>query len=367
MLNLNSTIDLDFKQFFRWWKRELDFLIPKKVKQFIRDEQGYLIVSPDNHQLMLSYLCNGVSEALVSLDINESGIEQFKILQEKDERLTKAQVIIRLPHQFAIQKELSLPTAAKENLSQVVAYELDRYTPFKPEQVYFAVKRLDGTNELGQIKVLFILTPRLILDGLINDIKALGLSPKHAYYDHSVLGFDKFDSSYNLLPQQLRQKTENLTRIINAALVTLMCLLLFAVIATPVWIENQAVNSLQLKTNTLEKDDKKVKTLQKDIDASIDDTRQLLAEKSAAPAMIEMLNTLSELMPDDTWLSYVQYSDGHLQIQGESPTASALIAVLETSDLFSHVRFVSPVTQDAVNKIERFQITLDVVAKSVHL
>ncbi len=367
MLNLNSTIDLDFKQFFRWWKRELDFLIPKKVKQFIRDEQGYLIVSPDNHQLMLSYLCNGVSEALVSLDINESGIEQFKILQEKDERLTKAQVIIRLPHQFAIQKELSLPTAAKENLSQVVAYELDRYTPFKPEQVYFAVKRLDGTNELGQIKVLFILTPRLILDGLINDIKALGLSPKHAYYDHSVLGFDKFDSSYNLLPQQLRQKTENLTRIINAALVTLMCLLLFAVIATPVWIENQAVNSLQLKTNTLEKDAKKVKTLQKDIDASIDETRQLLAEKSAAPAMIEMLNTLSELMPDDTWLSYVQYSDGHLQIQGESPTASALIAVLETSDLFSHVRFVSPVTQDAVNKIERFQITLDVVAKSVHL
>ena len=367
MLNLNSTIDLDFKQFFRWWKRELDFLIPKKVKQFIRDEQGYLIVSPDNHQLMLSYLCNGVSEALVSLDINESGIEQFKILQEKDERLTKAQVIIRLPHQFAIQKELSLPTAAKENLSQVVAYELDRYTPFKPEQVYFAVKRLDGTNELGQIKVLFILTPRLILDGLINDIKALGLSPKHAYYDHSVLGFDKFDSSYNLLPQQLRQKTENLTRIINAALVTLTCLLLFAVIATPVWIENQAVNSLQLKTNTLEKDAKKVKTLQKDIDATIDETRQLLAEKSAAPAMIEMLNTLSELMPDDTWLSYVQYSDGHLQIQGESPTASALIAVLETSDLFSHVRFVSPVTQDAVNKIERFQITLDVVAKSVHL
>ena len=367
MLNLNSTIDLDFKQFFRWWKRELDFLIPKKVKQFIRDEQGYLIVSPDNHQLMLSYLCNGVSEALVSLDINESGIEQFKILQEKDERLTKAQVIIRLPHQFAIQKELSLPTAAKENLSQVVAYELDRYTPFKPEQVYFAVKRLDGTNELGQIKVLFILTPRLILDGLINDIKALGLSPKHAYYDHSALGFDKFDSSYNLLPQQLRQKTENLTRIINAALVTLTCLLLFAVIATPVWIENQAVNSLQLKTNTLEKDAKKVKTLQKDIDATIDETRQLLAEKSAAPAMIEMLNTLSELMPDDTWLSYVQYSDGHLQIQGESPTASALIAVLETSDLFSHVRFVSPVTQDAVNKIERFQITLDVVAKSVHL
>jgi general secretion pathway protein L len=364
MLNLNSTIDLDFNQFFRWWKRELDFLIPKKVKQYILDEQAYLIVRPEGHRLILSYLFDGTSEALATLDINDSGIEQFKILQEKDERLIKAQVIIQLTQQFAIQKELSLPTAAKENLSQVVAYELDRYTPFKPEQVYFAVKPLDGTNELGQIKVLLILTPRLILDGLINDIKALGLSPNLAYYANSAIGFD---NSYNLLPQQLRQKTENLTRIINAALVTLTCLLLFAVIATPVWLENQTVNSLQLKTNTFEKDAKKVKALQKDIDATIDETRQLLAEKSAAPAMIEMLNTLSELIPDDTWLSYVQYSDGHLQIQGESPTASTLIAVLEASDLFTHVRFASPVTQDAVNKIERFQITLDVITKGAHL
>jgi general secretion pathway protein L len=361
MLNLNSTIDLDFKQFFRWWKRELDFLLPKKIKQLILDEQGYLIVSPDGNRLMLSYLYDGVSEALTTVDINETGVEQFNILQEKDERLVKAKVIIRLPHQFAIQKELSLPTAAKENLSQVVAYELDRYTPFKPEQVYFAVKQLNGTNELEQIKVLLILTPRSILDGLINDIKVLGLSPILAYYDNSALGFNKFDDSYNLLPQQLRQKKGNLTRIINATLITLTGLLLFAVIATPVWIENQTVNSVRLKTNTFEKDAKKVKALQKDIDATIDETRQLLTEKSAAPAMIEMLNTLSALIPDDTWLSYLQYSDGHLQIQGESPTASTLIAVLEASDLFTHVRFASPVTQDAVNKIERFQITADVV------
>ena len=367
MLNLNSTIDLDFKQFFSWWKRELDFLLPKKVKQLILDEQGYLIVSPDGNRLMLSYLYDGVSEALTIVDINETGVEQFKILQEKDERLVKAQVIIRLTHQFAIQKELSLPTAAKENLAQVVAYELDRYTPFKPEQVYFAVKRLNGTNELEQIKVLLILTPRSILDGLINDIKVLGLSPTLAYYDDSALGFDKFDSSYDLLPQQLRQKTGHLTRIINATLITLTGLLLFAVIATPVWLENQTVNSLRLKTNTFEKDAKKVKALQKDIDATIDETRQLLSEKSAAPAMIEMLNTLSGLIPDDTWLSYLQYSDGHLQIQGESPSASTLIAVLEASDLFTHVRFASPVTQDAVNKIERFQITLDVITKGAHL
>jgi general secretion pathway protein L len=50
-----------------------------------------------------------------------------------------------------------------------------------------------------------------------------------------------------------------------------------------------------------------------------------------------------------------------LQIQGESPAASGLIAVLEDSALFSNAKFVSPVTQDTTTGLERFQITVDVV------
>ncbi len=81
---------------------------------------------------------------MATLERNASGIAQYKALRAKDERLAKANLILRLTGQEAIQKELALPAAVKENLSQVVAYELDRYTPFKAEQVYFAVKPLEG-------------------------------------------------------------------------------------------------------------------------------------------------------------------------------------------------------------------------------
>ena len=366
MLNLNSTIDLDFKRFLRWWKRELDFLVPEKIKRLVTDQQGYLIVSPDGNQLTLTYSCNGQSDPLATLDRNETGAAQFKLLRDKDERLTKAQVILRLTSQYAIQKELSLPTVAKENLSQVVGYELDRYTPFKPEQVYFAVKRLDVANEPNQIRIMLILTTRVILDGLFDDLKAMDLSPSFADYEGSAIDLDQFDGSYNLLPEQFRQKTAKLLRIIHSGLITLTGLLLVAVIAMPVWFESQTVNALQLKADALEKDAKKIKALQKDIDAAIDEPRQLLAEKSAAPDVIVMLNTLSALIKDDTWLSYIQYADGHLQIQGESPSASTLLAVLEGSELFDHARFASPVTQDAVSKLERFQITVDVIPAGKH-
>ena len=101
--------------------------------------------------------------------------------------------------------------------------------------------------------------------------------------------------------------------------------------------------------------------MQSSIDAVIDETSQLIKEKNASPDVINILNTLSLLIKDDTSLNYAQYSEGHLQIQGESPTASALLAVLEESELFSNARFASPVTQDRVSNLERFQITVDVI------
>ena len=361
MLNLNSTIDLDFRRFLRWWKHELSFLVPEKIKQLVIDKQGFIIISPEGSQLALTYTDNEQVEFLAKLDRNESGIARYKALQETDERLAKAIVILRLTNQDAIQKELGLPTAAKENLYQVVAYELDRYTPFKAEQVYFAVKPLAGVNEPGQIGVMLILTTREVLDGLYEDIKAIGLSPLFADYEGSANNLDQRDDTYNLLPEGLRQKTAKALHLIHTALITSACILLAAVIALPVWFEYQAVEALELKTGALEKDARKVKALQSDIDAVINETRQLIDEKSAKPGVIEMLNALSALIKDDTWLSYAQYSDGHLQIQGESPAASTLIAVLEASELFANARFVSPVTQDSITKLERFQITVDVI------
>ena len=356
MLNLNSTIDVNIKQFFRWWKRELDFLIPQKINQ------GVIVIIKNDEHFELTYYSAGQEEYLLSIACADKSVD-LQSLYEKDERLSKASVLLRLLGQDAIQKELSLPAAAKENLAQVVAYELDRYTPFKQEQVYFSVKPLSGVDESGQIRVMMILTTRELLDGLFEDVQAIGLSPSYVDYQGTPNNLSDLDDGYNLLPERLRQKKASLPRLVHGALIGLTCLLLLLVFAMPVFFEYQAVNELSVKAADLEKDAKKVKAMQASIDAVIDETNQLIKEKSAAPALVDMLNTLSSLLKDDTTLSYVQYSEGHLQIQGESPTASALLATLEASEIFINARFASPVTQDRVSSMERFQITVD-LAKS---
>ena len=207
---------------------------------------------------------------------------------------------------------------------------------------------------------MLILTTKELLDGIYEDIKAIGISPLFVDYEGLPNNIESTDFNYNLLPEKLRQKTARLPQLIHYGLISLCCLLLLSVIAMPVWLEYQTVERLRLKAESLEKEAKKIKAMQSSIDAVIDETNLLIKEKNATPSVILMLNTLSTIIKDDTWLSYAQYADGHLQIQGESTTASTLIALLEESELFVNARFASPVTQDSISKLERFQITVDV-------
>lgn len=374
MPSLNSTIDLDVKKFFRWWLHELEFLVPEKLRQLLDEHQGVMVVRPEGNRLVLTYQLSRSTlkdqsetdsapesaEFLATLERNETGIAQYKALLSNDERLAKASLIVRLTEQDAIQKELTLPAAVKENLLQVVAYELDRYTPFKAEQVYFAVKPLEGEHDPEQLRVMLILTPREVLDALHEDMKAMGMSPLFVDFVAMPNDLERRYDGYNLLPESLREKSAAAPRLIYTALIAAVFVLLATVLALPVWFEYRTVTVLQSKIDAIEKNAKEVKSMQKDIDAMIDETQQLIAEKNAAPAVLDMLNSLSAIIKDDTWLAYLQYSDGHLQIQGESPASSALIGVLEDSELFANARFVSPVTQDKVSGQERFQITADV-------
>lgn len=360
MSNLNSAIELDFKKFFRWWKRELSLLIPDNIKQLVSDQRGIVIVRPEENQFALSYWFDGREEPLATLDRDEAGIAKYKELLTADEQLEKADLIFRLTKKYGIQKELSLPAAAKENLYQVVSYELSRYSPFKAEQAYFAVKTLDVANEPGQIRVLLILTSRETLDPFYADLKAFGMIPKFVDYEDAANDLKQSEEPYNLLPEELREKTGKTAQLINASLAGLVGLLMVTALALPVWFEYRSVNALQEKIDAIEKEAKNTKALQAEVDVLVDETKQLIDKKTEKPPVVAVLDTLSKLIKDDTWLAYGQYANGQLQIQGESPAASTLISVLEASDIFANAKFVSPVTRDNVSKLERFQITVDI-------
>ena len=59
------------------------------------------------------------------------------------------QVRLVLTPEQALLKTITLPLATEENLREVVGFELDRHTPFTPDQAYYDVQivRRDPQNE----------------------------------------------------------------------------------------------------------------------------------------------------------------------------------------------------------------------------
>jgi general secretion pathway protein L len=90
-------------------------------------------------------------------------------------------------------------------------------------------------------------------------------------------------------------------------------------------------------------------------------SRSLLTEsKRSSPSVLEVIDRLSELIPDHSWLFRFELQKGKLSIQGESVAATELIALLEAAETFANVSFSAPVQQNPRSGLERFSLTAEV-------
>ena len=356
-MNLDTTIDIDLKGFFRWWGRELAFLVPKTLRQQLREHQGHAIFSPVAQGFEVAFFDDD-EQLIVRRRMNLAENSGYQQLKNQYPALEKAEVVLRLSPQQALQRVVYLPTAVQENLQQVVGFELDRYTPFKADQVYSNVVLLDHT-EHGQIRVLLIVAPKNQLDEQLALLESLDVRLDRVDYQTAVEQFPQTRNAYNLLPDLYRQQGSKLSQSAHWLLGGLCFLLMLAVLVWPVWMEGRAVDSLKTRIKQLESQNRAVDAQQQEIDALHAETQKLIDIKHQTPALLPVLNELSNLLNDETWLTHLRFSGQHMQIQGQSPAASALIGVLERSEFFNDVSFVSPLTQDKTTGRERFQISME--------
>lgn len=358
-MNLQTTIDFDLKRFFLWWGGELAFLIPKRIKLLFSDRSGYLLFSETEAGFAIDFYQEDQTQAILRRHISALETDSFQQLKTQHPELERACSVLRLkPHQ-AIQKTLFLPVAAQENLQQVIRFELDRYTPFNADQVYFKAIPI-GKTEQDQLEVLLVVTPKNFLDQQLAQLQAWGVQLSRVDYQDAEETLPFNQSLYNLLPERYQPKQSLLANSIHWLLAGLLLAAIAATLSWPVWQEGQYVERLKDQIKLLEKETQIIEEQQHEIEAVRDKTARLLAIKNESPALIDVLNELSNLLKEDTWLTHFQFSEKHLQIQGQSPAASTLIGILEASDFFSNVSFVSPLTQDKTTGRERFQISMDV-------
>jgi len=353
---LTQPIKLDVAAFFQWWGDELAALIPTWLKKLFGGSRPILILKRAPAGLHASLWTAGQIEDLGCFPLTEEGNARRQELMRQRSDVQNAAVLLDLTPADSLVRRFRLPAATAENLFQVAGFELDRLTPFTAAQVYYHVRVIERLPDSKQILVELVLTPRNRLDPLLEELSASGWFP-----DRVEIAADPARRAHQLLPERFQKPRKRLPKILNSGLAALVLSLALLIGILPIWRDYQRSSELEQEVRKVSKVAKEVETLRQDAEKLSREASFLTKRKRSEPAMVDVINELSRVIPNNTWLYGLQYKDRRLVMQGQSPSASSLIAVMEASPYLHNTSFVSPVTKDVSSGFERFQIASQVL------
>ncbi|WP_052469800.1 type II secretion system protein GspL [Thiolapillus brandeum] len=261
-------------------------------------------------------------------------------------------LVLMLPPSWVLSKTVVLPAAAGENLRQVLGFELDRLTPFNVDQVYFDYQLLPRESKDDMLTVAVALVPRRRVDGWLDKLRTAGIP-----VDAMSAG-DLWEEA-NLLPPEMRARPDLKRLAVNALPAVLVLVLLVAALALPLWQKRQLAVTLQQKENILRGKAAQVMKIREALDKEFQAVKDVSTRWQAAPPVIDLLQVLTNLLPDDTSLQRMEIKGTELIINGTSGQASSLIGLLQKAPGFDDPHFLSPVTQQRGKELFNLSATIN--------
>ncbi len=350
--------------FWRWWWGEISALIPERFAAMRGGGAHSPLVSLGSGELVLRE-ARGAARAnetvgLASPDDVQRRAAVRALLERAGE--TRGRARIALAPGEALVRRATMPAATEENLGQVLGFEMDRLTPFKPEEVYFDYRVVSRNPAAGQIVVQIAVARRELIDERLADLRSLGISAQGvAVSDDAGTG----SSSFNLLPQgQPGERETSGEGMIQYSLVGLVALLLVAALLLPAWQRRQAIIDLHPQLSKSKQEAEAAAAIEREVERQVADHNFVTAKKQAVYPALAIVEEVTRLLPDNTWVQQFDVKTGgkvrEVQISGETPSSSKLIEVLEQSTLMKNAAPRGTVVRGATPNTERFVIAAEV-------
>jgi general secretion pathway protein L len=359
---VHMTLQASAGRFWSWWNGELKQCVPRNALRYFIPEAPELVIAMEGSLASFSLKDGTDHRPIRTIDLDEaeqdSGDEQDEAGLADLPRDNPA--IVFPPADKILRQEIMLPLATEQNLDAVIRFELDRLTPFRAAEAAYGYRVLGRYPEVEKIRVELVVSEQTSIDRLVKKLGALGFKIS-GVYPPPAGGEHDFHATLNMLAREQRpDKKEWLDRRArNTALVA--AVLLFLVFAFPIWQLNRAEKMLQKKIDTIQKEATVVGEKRAILNARLGAQNQLLNRKSQVPGKLQIVQELTHLFPDNTWVAKLSLAGVTVGVAGESDKASDLIELMDESPLFQNVRFDSPVTRNPKSNRDRYEIRMELV------
>ena len=338
------------KEFLSWWTRQLLDLIPDRFTRRDRAMSNAILATPDG---------GDDDPGAILLSLRRGGQEQDAgrhapgqpVLPRLLHEHRNLPLLLRLPPDSLLSRDVSLPLAAESGFEQVLHYEMDRLTPFAAADVFWSARLLRRNKESGRIDLRLSLVPRAWLAAPLATLQAAGGRPAAIEVRAAGAGPPQHIGLAHV-PSQGRIVQRRLLGACAAA----CAMLAVAAIVLPFVLQSSAQAAAERRIAALQPQVRQVEVLRQRIRSGTAGVDAIAAARTHLGDPLGLLASLTRVLPDDTYLTDLTLRDGIITVTGQSSGAVKLIQALSADPAFVAPAFSAPVTRIESNNSDLFSI-----------
>jgi general secretion pathway protein L len=339
------------RSFLAWWLGALASWLPSRWRVLLGLTQDRLLIQRLDQELHLRWQEGDQLRDVAQIPAPVTSEELQTLLSR---RLAELPRWLLLPTESVLHRRLLLPAAAAERLRDVVRFELDRQTPFTPNEVCFDARILERRED-GQLETELVVAPRARFDMALQALEPLSAD----LVGVDVVGADGQPMGVNLLPSESRRTGRAPHRGLHWGLASVAVLaLMFAGWLT---LENRraAADAFEAKMESRSAEARRVSAKRQQL---VELTRGVITldqTRASRPTTVEVLDEVTRRLPDNTYLEKLSIEGQRLLLIGLSPEASGLVARLQDSPLWRNPALSGALQPDARSRLDRFTLTAE--------
>lgn len=327
--------------YWAWWTEQMLSLLPLRLRRGEEDGgDALLIESPEEAAgsppaVAIRLRRRRRTDRLGSFRLDGKGLAAAREAVGAAGR--PAAIHLELPPGLLMEKRIVLPLAAEREIANVIAYAMDRETPFTADEVWwaFAVEGRDKAEDKLSLRLSVV--PRSVLADRLALLEQAGLRPT------AVVAADE-DGVRRLIPLAAGGAVPWRGRL--APLAAAACALLaLAVLATPFVRQVIALGAVEDRIAMLKPQVDMADVLRRRIDGSGTGGDILAAEMARLGDPLKVLTAATTVLPDDTYLTEFTMRQRQVTLIGQSADAAQLIGALAHDASFRDPAFAAPVTR----------------------